>query len=121
MKSKNNKTSKKISNPNKKTEKKPHNKSKYPILRPDNFQKTYGTRVLVMKTEYDFRAIFANEKMIDDEGQEFLIGETMVILTPIAAKELYKELNKQIREWEHEHGTIKKRVEESVYTEQLID
>lgn len=95
-------------------------RSRTSIIRSPNFQKTYGTRVLVTRTEYDFRAVLANEKMVSDRGQEVFIGEALVILTPLAAKELNKQLNVLIEEWEKEYGTIKKRPSESMYSEQSL-
>lgn len=98
----------------------PKDSSDIPILRTDGFSKWYGTRVLLMRTEFDFRAIVANEKMMDDDGNEFFIGESMFILTPIAAKELSNQLKKEIREWEKEHGKIETRLKKSRYLEQLL-
>lgn len=94
--------------------------SRTPIMRPPNFQKTYGTRVLVTRTEYDFRAVLANEKMVSNSGEEVFIGESLVILTPTAAKEFSKQLNVLIQDWEKEHGAIKKRPAESIYSEQSL-
>jgi hypothetical protein len=90
------------------------------IIRSPNFQKTYGTRVLVTRTEYDFRAVLANEKLVSDRGEEVFIGESLVILTPLAAKELNKQLNVLIEDWEKENGTIKKRPSASIYSEQSL-
>jgi len=98
----------------------PKDSDDIPLLRTDGFSKWYGTRILLMRTEYDFRAIVANEKMMDDDGTEFFIGESMFILTPIAAKELNDQLKKEIREWEKEHGKIANRPKKSRYLEQQL-
>ncbi len=98
----------------------PKDPSHTPLLRTDGFTKWYGTRIILMRTEYDFRAIVANEKMMDDEGTEFFIGESMFILTPVAAKELGNQLRKEIREWEKEHGKIEARPKKSRYVEQQL-
>lgn len=90
------------------------------IMRSPTFQKTYGTRALVTRTEYDFRVVLANEKMVSDSGEEFLVGESLVILTPLAAKELSGQLDQLIRNWEKAFGTIKKRPPESIYSEQSL-
>jgi len=94
--------------------------SEIPVLRCPNFQKTYSTRVLVTRTEYDFRALFANEKMSSDSGEEIFIGESLAILTPLAAKELNGQLSELLKGWEKEHGPIKRRSSESIYSEQSL-
>lgn len=95
-------------------------RSRTSIIRSPNFQKTYGTRVLVTRTEYDFRAILANEKLVSDRGEEVFVGESLVILTPLAAKELNKQLSALIEDWEKEYGMIKKRPSNSIYSEQSL-
>jgi len=91
-----------------------------PIVRPPGFQKTYSTRVLASRTEFDFRAVFANEKMQTDDGEEVFIGESLVILTPLAAKELAGQLDMLVKDWEKEHGAVKKRPRKSIYSEQSL-
>jgi hypothetical protein len=90
------------------------------IMRCPTFQKTYGTRALVTRTEYDFRVVLANEKMLSDSGEEVFVGESLVILTPLAAKELNSQLGRLIESWEKAYGTIKKRPAESIYSEQSL-
>ena len=90
------------------------------IMRCPTFQKTYGTRALVTRTEYDFRVVLANEKMLSDGGEEIFVGESLVILTPLAAKELSTQLDVLIKSWEKAYGTIKKRPAESIYSNQSL-
>jgi hypothetical protein len=91
-----------------------------PLLRAASFSKHYGTRILSMTTEYDFRLLLANEKMMDDDENEFYIGETMWILTPNAAKEIFEDLKTLLKEWEKEMGKIKPRTAETKYSEQVL-
>ncbi len=103
-----------------KKEKGSQSRSEIQILRSPTFQKTYGTRALVTRTEYDFRVVLANEKMLSDSGEEIFVGESLVILTPLAAKELNVQLDKLIKGWEKAYGTIKKRPAESIYSDQSL-
>jgi hypothetical protein len=91
-----------------------------PIIRAATFSKHYGTRVLSTSTEYDIRVLLANERLMDEDGTEFYIGETMWILTPTAAKELLENLKGLLKEWEKEMGKIKPRPEETKYSEQVL-
>jgi hypothetical protein len=91
-----------------------------PVIRAVTFSKHYGTRVLSMTTEYDFRIMLANEKMMDEDGTEFYIGESMWILTPTAAKELLEDLKGLVKEWEKEMGRIGPRPRETKYSEQVL-
>lgn len=111
----------KVANPRKKVKtKSPSGRSEIQIVRAPLFQKTYGTRALVTRTEYDFRVVLANEKMLSDSGEEFLVGESLVILTPLAAKELCTQLDRLIKDWEKAYGSIKKRSADSLYSEQSL-
>ncbi len=91
-----------------------------PVVRAEGFCKTYGTRVLVMRTEYDLRLLIANEVVKAEQGGEFYLGESMVVLTPVAAKELASDLAKMVREWERDHGKIDDRPRTSRFTELAI-
>ena len=91
-----------------------------PVIRAASFSKHYGTRVLSMTTEYDFRLLLANEKMMDDDENEFYIGESMWILTPTAAKEIFEDLKVLLKEWEKDMGKIKPRSDETKYSEQAL-
>ena len=92
----------------------------FPLFRKDGFNKTYCTRAMIINTEFDFRAIFANEKMKDEEDNEFVIGEAMTIFTPTAAKEFHKDLGRAIKDYESEFGKIEQRNRNSKYSEQKI-
>jgi len=91
-----------------------------PVVRAEGFLKTYGTRVLVMRTEFDLRLLVTNELVHAEEGGEFYISESMVILTPLAAKELASDLGRTVRDWERDQGRIEDRPRKSRFTEQVL-
>ena len=91
-----------------------------PIVRAEGFRKTYGTRVLAMRTEHDLRFMIANERVTVEGGGDFYLGEGMVILTPIAAKELVADLGRLVREWERDNGRIGDRPRKAMLTEQRL-
>lgn len=91
-------------------------KSQVGFGRAPYFQKHYATRVGVTRTEFDVRLNIMNEKLKDDEtGEEVLVIDQMVIMTPLAAKELLEDLEKIIKEWEELHP-IQPRSDRSIYT-----
>ena len=79
-----------------------------PLARGPGFFKDYATRTIPFLTEYDIRVVLANETMGDDEGW-CTVADGMVILTPLAAKELATELADLVVAWEELHGKIKDR------------
>jgi len=79
-----------------------------PLVRAPDFFKTYATRTIPYITEFDIRVVLANETMGDDEGW-CTVADGMVILTPLAAKELAAELSDLVAAWEELHGKIKGR------------
>ncbi len=79
-----------------------------PLARAPEFLKTYATRAMPYLTEYDIRVILANETMGNEEGW-CTVADGMVILTPLAAKELAAELNAIVSTWEELNGKIKGR------------
>lgn len=79
-----------------------------PLARAPVFFKTYATRTVPYLTEYDIRVVLANETMGDDVGW-CTVADGMVILTPLAAKELAAELDAIVAAWEELHGKIKGR------------
>jgi len=91
-----------------------------PIVRVEGFRKTYGTRVLAMRTEHDLRLMVANERVKAEGGGDFYLGEGMVILTPLAAKELVADLGRLVREWERDNGRIGDRPRTALLTEQRL-
>jgi hypothetical protein len=91
-----------------------------PIVRAEGFCKTYATRVLAMSTEYDIRLTLTNERVKVDGGPDFYVAEGMVILTPIAAKELHSQLGRLVREWERDHGSVEGRPGKARFTEQAL-
>ena len=79
-----------------------------PLARTPEFHKTYSTRAMPFITEYDIRVVLANETMGNEEGW-CTVADGMVILTPLAAKELAAELNALVSTWEELNGKIKGR------------
>lgn len=79
-----------------------------PMARGPDFFKAYATRTVPYITEFDIRVVLANETMGDDEGW-CTVADGMVILTPIAARELAAELADMVAAWEELHGKIKDR------------
>ena len=79
-----------------------------PLARAPDFFKTYATRTVPYLTEFDIRVVLANETMGDDEGW-CTVADGMVILTPLAAKELATELDALVSAWEELHGKIRGR------------
>jgi hypothetical protein len=79
-----------------------------PLVRSPEFFKAYATRTVPYLTEYDIRVVVANETMGDDEGW-CTVADGMIIMTPLAAKELLNELEALISTWEELHGKIRER------------
>jgi hypothetical protein len=79
-----------------------------PLARTPEFFKTYATRTIPFMTEFDIRVVLANETMGDDEGW-CIVADGMILLTPLAAKELAAELTEMVAAWEELHGKIKGR------------
>ena len=79
-----------------------------PLIRAPEFFKNYVTRTVPYMTEFDIRVVLANETMGDDEGW-CTVADGMVILTPLAAKELVAELGDLVGAWEELHGKVKGR------------
>ena len=86
-----------------------------PLARAPEFFKTYATRTVPYITEFDIRIVLANETMGDDEGW-CTVADGMVILTPLAAKELAGELMDLVTAWEELHGKIKGRKDRRIVT-----
>jgi hypothetical protein len=78
------------------------------VLRAHNFQKLYGTNLVGGGTQYDFRFELFNEKIKIDANKSWsYISDALIILTPQAAKKLFTILDKYVKEFEKDHGTIK--------------
>lgn len=86
-----------------------------PLGRAPGFFKAYATRTVPYLTEYDIRVVVANETMGDDEGW-CTVADGMVIMTPLAAKELLDELEALISTWEELHGKIRGRKGQRIVT-----
>ncbi len=89
---------------------------KLSLVQSQSFSKTYATRALVQMTEYDFRIVFANEKLQISPDAEAIVSDSMAILTPTAAVELSLQLNKYIENWQRVFGEIPPRSKESIFT-----
>ncbi len=77
------------------------------VLRAHNFQKLYGTNLVGGGTQYDFRFELFNEKIKIDANKGWsYISDALIILTPQAAKKLFTILDKYVKEFEKDHGTI---------------
>lgn len=91
------------------------------IGRTPYFQKHYATRVGVTLTDFDIRLDIMNEKFKDDvTNKEVLVVEQMVILTPLAAKELSIELQRIIKHWE-EKNPIHPRPDKSIFSQYEVE
>ena len=86
-----------------------------PLARASDFFKVYATRTVPYLTEFDIRVVLANETMGDDEGW-CTVADGMVIMTPLAAKELATELDALVSAWEELHGKIRGRKGHRVVT-----
>lgn len=87
--------------------KNPQKKIQTSVLRSHNFQKLYGTNLVGGGTQYDFRFELFNEKIKIDANKGWsYISDALIILTPQAAKKLFTILDKYVKEFEKDHGTI---------------
>jgi hypothetical protein len=87
-----------------------------PLARAPDFRKTYVTRTTPFITDFDVRIVVANEAMETEEGW-CTIADGMLILTPIAAKELAGDLQAVVQSWEEFHGKIKGRTKQRILAE----
>lgn len=87
--------------------KSPQKRKQTSILRSHNFQKFYGTNLVGGGTKYDFRFELFNEKIKIQPNKDWsYISDALIILTPQAAKKLYSKLDKYIKKFEKDHGTL---------------
>lgn len=87
--------------------KKPQKKIQTSVLRTHNFQKLYVTNLVGGGTQYDFRFELFNEKIkIDAKKGWSFISDALIILTPQASKKLLSLLDKYVKEFEKDHGTL---------------
>lgn len=91
-------------------------KEPLPLARAPDFRKTYVTRTLPFITDFDVRVVIANEAMETDEGW-CTVADGMLILTPVAAKELADDLQAVVQSWEELHGKIKGRTKQRILAE----
>ncbi len=77
------------------------------VIRVPNFSKYYITNIKGGLTTQDFRYELMNEKIYDEEEDEWTyIADAMIILSPTAAKRLFDTLENNIELYEREHGEI---------------
>ncbi len=79
--------------------------SEEPPYRVPNFVKLYATNVKGGPTNQDFRFHVMNEKLKDENGWHF-VSDAVVILTPVAAKNLKAMLDAYVAAYEQQHGPI---------------
>lgn len=77
-----------------------------PLYRVPNFVKLYATNVRGGPTNQDFRFHVMNEKLKDEDGWHF-VSDALIILTPVAAKNLKAFLDTFLDAYEKDHGPIK--------------
>ncbi len=82
------------------------NEAESSIFRVPNFLKLYATNVKGGASNQDFRFQVMNEKLKDEDGWHF-VSDALVILTPVAARNLKTLLDEYIIAFEKEHGPIK--------------
>ena len=85
------------------------------LMRGPDFEKTYATKAIPFMTDFDFRIVLTNEVMKTEAGWR-TIADQMVILTPVAAKELVNELGACISAYEEMLGKIKPRNKTRIIT-----
>jgi hypothetical protein len=85
------------------------------LMRSPDFEKIYATKAIPFMTDFDFRIVLTNEVMKTETGW-CTIADQMVILTPVAAKELVNELGACISAYEEMLGKIKPRNKNRIIT-----
>jgi len=91
------------------------------FARAPYFQKYYATRIGVTMTEYDIRLDVMNEKIRDESSlKDIFIIDQMIILTPLAAKELSEQLQSIIKQWE-EKSPIQPRPDKTIYSRYEVE
>ena len=85
------------------------------LMRGPDFEKIYATKAIPFMTDFDFRIVLTNEVMKTEAGWR-TIADQMVILTPVAAKELVNELGACISAYEEMLGKIKPRNKTRIIT-----
>ncbi len=76
-----------------------------PLIRSPQFHKHYVTNIVGGLTNYDIRFELLNEKVKDEDGWHG-ISDALIILTPVAAKRLFKMLEEILDLYEAENGDI---------------
>jgi hypothetical protein len=74
-------------------------------MRTHSHKKYYVTNIIGGLTSQDIRFELLNEILESEEGRHY-VADAMIILSPIGAKRLQKELNESIKKYESENGTI---------------
>lgn len=83
------------------------------IKSPD-FKQVYAIGAIGVHSPYDFRIAFYNDspKSVNEGGKSVTVMErkmeTEIILSPLAAKELYNWLGEHIKDYERVFGEVKR-------------
>lgn len=75
------------------------------LSRTNSHQKFYVTNVMGGLTSHDIRFELLNE-VLESDDEKMYVSDALVILTPMGAKRLQKELNEIIQKYEQENGEI---------------
>lgn len=83
------------------------NDEKKTVIRVPNFGKHYVTNIAGGFTTQDFRYELMNEKVYDEEEDEWTyVADALLILSPVAAKRLLIKLTDDVNFYERGHGEI---------------
>jgi hypothetical protein len=91
------------------------NLNRVSLIRCPTFEKKYVTRTIPFFTEFDVRITLSNEMINTDDGWA-TVADEMVILTPVAAKELMQQMVDIVAAFEEIHGPIKARPDKKLIT-----
>ena len=84
-----------------------NNVEKKTVVRVPNFFKHYVTNIAGGVTTQDFRYELMNEKIYDEEENKWTyVADSLLILSPVAAKRLLIKLTDDMNVHEREHGEI---------------
>ena len=83
-------------------------------MRIETFRKYYATNINCGLTNHDIRIELMNEKLMDEKGTVTLV-ESLIILSPVAAKKLLEQLSEIVKVYEQENGEIKINEDKNTY------
>ena len=85
------------------------------LVRSPDFEKIYVTKAIPFMTDFDLRILLTNE-VVKTDTSWCTVADQMIILTPVAAKELMNELGACISAYEEIQGKIKPRLKNRIIT-----